>query len=293
MAFSGRLLKQITVAYKLTAMKKFLCVLVFISCLKAAFSQSVELKGRIIDGQTDKPLPGATITIKDNSVSVTTNNEGYYFISNLNTGKLVLIISYVGYETKELPIDISGGQNAIADVILNVIYRIGDDIVVSASKRPEKITDAPASIQAVTRKDIEQFSGSNTFELLSKLQGVEFIRTGVDYSLINARGMNNAFNNKVFQIVDGRNSITPLSGSLPMQNGFTLAKDDIERIEVPLGPQTALYGPNAHNAIINFITKDPRKNARHYGFNKWGATGISSVAAFAMQQRLIINGLIN
>ena len=63
---------------------------------------------------------------------------------------------------------------------------MGDDIVVSASKRPEKITDAPASIQAVTRKDIEQFSGSNTFELLSKLQGVEFIRTGVDYSLMNA-----------------------------------------------------------------------------------------------------------
>jgi iron complex outermembrane receptor protein len=82
---------------------------------------------------------------------------------------------------------------------------------------------------------------------------------GVDYSLMNARGMNNAFNNKVFQIADSRNSMTPLSGSLPMQNGFTLIKDDIERIEIVLGPQTALYGPNAHNAIINFITKHPRK----------------------------------
>ena len=239
-------------------MKKFFCVLVLTTCLKASFAQSGELKGRVIDGQTNKPLPGVTIGIKGRLVFVTTNEQGNYSFSKLDTGKTILIISRVGYETKELLINISEGQNAIADVILNVIYKIGDDIVVSASKRPEKIIDAPASIQAVTRKDIEKFSGSNTFELLSKLQGVEFIRTGVDYSLINARGMNNAFNNKVFQIADARNSITPLSGSLPMQNGFTLAKDDIDRIEVVLGPQTALYGPNAHNAIINFITRDPR-----------------------------------
>jgi iron complex outermembrane receptor protein len=49
-----------------------------------------------------------------------------------------------------------------------------------------------------------------------------------------------------------------LSGGLPMHNNFSLVKDDIERIEIALGPQTALYGPNAHNAVINFITKDPR-----------------------------------
>ena len=241
-------------------MKKFFCVLGLTSCLKAAFAQSGELKGRITDGQTDKPLPGATIAIKGNLVSATTNSEGHYSFSKLDTGKVILIISYVGYETKELPVHISEGQNTIADVILSVIYRIGDDIVVSASKRLEKITDAPASIQVVTRKHIEQFTGSNTFELLAKVQGVEFVRTGVDYALINARGMNNAFNNKILQLVDGRNSTTPLSGSLPMQNGFTLVKDDIERIEVGVGPQTALYGPNAHNAIINFITRDPRRS---------------------------------
>ena len=224
------------------------------------FAQTNELRGRVIDEQADKPLSGATLNIKGSSVSVITNNEGYYTFSKLSVGKIILIVTYVGFETKEVPVNISEGQNTIADVILSVLYRTGDDIIVSASKRPEKITDAPASVQVINKKDIEQFTGSNTFELFSKVLGVEFVRTGVDYSLINARGMNNAFNNKVFQIVDNRNSITPLSGSLPMQNGFTLVKDDIERIEVVLGPQTALYGPNAHNAIINFITKDPRKS---------------------------------
>ena len=81
---------------------------------------------------------------------------------------------------------------------------------------------------------------------------------------------NNAFNGKVFQIVDGRNSMTALSGSLPMYNNSSIVKDDIERIEVVLGPQTALYGPNAHNAIINFITKDPRTSQGTISDSKCG-----------------------
>ena len=59
-------------------------------------------------------------------------------------------------------------------------------------------------------------------------------------------------------MVDGRNSMTTLSGNLAMHNNFSMVKDDIDRIEVVLGPQTALYGPNAHNGVINFISKDPR-----------------------------------
>ena len=132
-------------------MRKFFFILVFTGCLEAAFSQSAELKGRIIDGQTNKPLPKATIGIKGSSVSVTTNDEGHYYFPGLDTGKAILIISCVGFETKELPVFVSAGQNKIEDVILKVSYRTGDDIVISASKRTEKITDAPASIQAVTR----------------------------------------------------------------------------------------------------------------------------------------------
>ena len=107
---------------------------------------------------------------------------------------------------------------------------MGNAVVVSASKRPEKITNAPASIQVIGKKELEQFTGSNTFELLSKVPGVEFTRTGVDHASINARGLNNAFNGKVFQMVDGRNSMSALSGSLPMHNNFSIVKDDIERI---------------------------------------------------------------
>lgn len=132
------------------------------------------------------------------------------------------------------------------------------EIVITTLLYPEKITRAPASIRLLTTKDIERFAGSNTGELIATLQGVEFTRYGVDGTTFNARGLNSAFNNKILQIVDGRISTSPLSGGLPVFNNGTTIKDDIRQIEIVVGPQTALYGPNAHNGVFNTITKDAR-----------------------------------
>jgi len=132
------------------------------------------------------------------------------------------------------------------------------EVVITTLLRPEKITRAPTSIQILTTEDFNRFAGSNSNELLSTLKGVEFTRYGVDGTTFNARGLNSAFNNKILQIVDGRISTASLSGGLPVFNNGSTIKDDIQQIEVVLGPQTALYGPNAHNGVFNTITKDPR-----------------------------------
>jgi outer membrane receptor for ferrienterochelin and colicins len=131
-------------------------------------------------------------------------------------------------------------------------------VVITSLLRPEKITRAPASIQVLTTHDLNRFAGSNTGELYSTIQGVEFTRYGVDGITFNARGLNSAFNNKILQIVDGRISTSPLSGGLPVFNNGTTIKDDIQQIEIVVGPHTSLYGPNAHNGVFNTITKDPR-----------------------------------
>jgi len=133
-----------------------------------------------------------------------------------------------------------------------------DEIVVIASRRPEKITDAPATVQVLTTRELSRFAGSNPLELVAKFRGIEFTRFGVDGITLNARGFNNAFNNRVLEIVDGRNNTSSLSGGLPVYNNGTMMKDDILQYEVVVGPQTALYGPNALNAVVNVITKDPR-----------------------------------
>ena len=216
------------------------------------------VSGRIIDKLTNERLEGATINIKGSRASTITNKEGYFVLHGLAPGNIILMISFVGYEPFELSVNVKAGDTIIADTALIFSGRIGDEVVISASRKSEKIVNAPASIQVIGKKELEQFTGSNTFELLSKVQGVETVRFGVDGINLNARGLNNAFNNKVFQMIDSRNSMSAISTSLLLGNNSSVNKDDIERMEALLGPQTALYGPNVHNLLINVITKDPR-----------------------------------
>ena len=226
----------------------------------AAFSQDKgSVEGKVVDKNTNEPLPGATVSIKGTLRTVDTNSEGRFVLKNLNAGSISLVISYVGYKTLELNISIPNGNTTGIITAMSLDDVSSDEIVISASKHPQKIVYAPASIQVIGAKDLSQFPGSNVNELAAKLPGIEYTRSGVDEITFNARGLNSAFNIKVFQLVDGRNSMAAASGGVALFNNGSTSKEDIERIEIILGPQTALYGPNAHNALFNYITKDPRK----------------------------------
>jgi len=241
-------------------MSKFIFFLTLCCYHTFLFSQSGgSISGEITDKQTKEALPGVTVTIKDRLTSAITNNNGYFIFQKIKTGKVTLAISIIGYESIEMPAIINEGETTVVNAAMSLDHKIGNEIVVSASKRPEKIINAPASIQVIGIKDINQFAGSNVNELVARVQGVEYTRSGVDEITFNARGLNSAFNIKVMQIVDGRNSMAAASAGIALFNNGSTSKDDIERLEIVLGPQSALYGPNAHNALFNYITKDPRK----------------------------------
>ncbi len=241
-------------------MRKLILPLLFSIIPSIVFSQNTgSISGKITDKQTNEILQGATVTIKGTLISMVTNNEGSFAFQKVNVGKVILVISYVGYETTEFLVTIDEGTKVVPDISLVIDDRMGNAVVVSASKRREKITNAPASIQVIGVKDLNQFAGSNVGELVSKVQGVEYTRNGITDITFNARGFNSAFNNKVLQLVDGRNSMAALSGSLPLNNRTSASKEDFERFEIVLGPQSASYGPNALNAVFNYTTKDPRK----------------------------------
>src|SRR5215203_985789 len=140
-------------------MRKLVLPLLFSIIPSIVFSQTTgSISGKITDKQTNEALPGATVTIKGTQASTVTNNEGYFRFEKINAGKVILEISYVGYETIELTADITNGSanNIYAALLLDT--KVGNELVVSASKRPEKITNAPASIQMIGIKDFDQFA---------------------------------------------------------------------------------------------------------------------------------------
>lgn len=224
-----------------------------------AMAQKGKVSGSVKDADTGETLIGASVTVKGTNLGTMTAANGGYAITNVPAGTQTIQVSYVGYVTLTKVVNVSADGSATADFALNSSNMLSQEVVVSASRRAEKLTEAPASISVLTSKDLDQIASFNVGELASKLQGVEFVRSGVTGVGINARGFNNAFNAKIFAMTDGRNSMMAGGSGLPAGIMNTVIKEDIERIEVVLGPNSALYGPNAHNGVLNTITKDPRR----------------------------------
>ncbi|HCT24442.1 MAG TPA: TonB-dependent receptor, partial [Chitinophagaceae bacterium] len=239
-------------------MRRLLTILGLLLLHTAVWAQTaVKISGKVTDSKTGEPLAGAAVSIRSTGSGTFTDQDGNFSLSVSKPGKITIAVTFVGYSDVIKQVDAS--SNITLNVGMAASAGIGDEVVVSASKRPEKITRAPASISVITAKDLEQSSSFNIGELASKLQGVEFVRTGVNGVGFNARGFNNAFNAKILQMTDGRNSMMAGGSGLPVGIMNTVIKEDVERFEVVLGPNSALYGPNAHNGIANTITKDPRK----------------------------------
>lgn len=232
-----------------------LLTLIFGFILNIGNAQNGTLSGTITDSD-GMSLIGANVTVKGTSIGTVTDANGQYRLS-LPAGLQTIVISYTGYATQEEKIVFKPDNEAYLDVVLKEGTDL-DVVVVSGSKKPEKLTESPATIETVFAREIAEYAG-NPGELLARQKGVDYFRAGIATPAFNIRGFNSNFNAKNLQVTDGRFS-TLIATGLPLGPLNTTIKEDIERLEVILGPNATLYGPNAHNGLLNTITKDPRNS---------------------------------
>ncbi|MEP0368610.1 MAG: TonB-dependent receptor [Cyclobacteriaceae bacterium] len=239
-------------------MKKLYLNILFLVLSVSLMAQGGVITGTVSDSDSGEPLIGANVVIKGSLNGDETDINGKFNISGLSEGSTYTITaSYVGYGSMEQSVTVSGTTTVDFKLVEGTVF--GEEVVISATRRPEKITESPASIEVISKKELENWGSFNTGELLSRLKGVDYIRSGVVGTGINVRGFNSNFNAKNAQVTDGRFSSLVATG-LPFGPLSPQIKEDIERVEVILGPNSALYGPNAHNGLVNIITKDPRSS---------------------------------
>jgi len=226
-------------------------------CSSVAFAQTGSISGMVKAKDTGAALPGANVAIVGTTMGVGAGADGGYTIANVPAGTYKVKVTFIGYQEQTMDVTVAAGQTAAADFSLEESAILGETVVVSASRRAEKLTEAPATIAVITAKGIDEFPAFNAGELAARQKGVDYVRSGVLGAGLNIRGFNSAFNAKNLQMNDMRVS-TLVATSLPLGALSTTVKEDIERVELILGPAAALYGPNAHNGLINTITKDPR-----------------------------------
>lgn len=151
---------------------------------------------------------------------------------------------------------------------------VQEEIVVSASRKPEKRVEAPATIEIVDAADMLTSPATTFSGALAQVKGLDFANGGINLQKISTRGFSSSYKSRMISMVDGRLATLPGAG-LP-QGGFTPTSPlDIKSMEIVLGPASALYGPNASAGVFNLITKDP-----------WDQAGVS-VAARGGEQSLV------
>lgn len=127
----------------------------------------------------------------------------------------------------------------------------------SASKRDERIANAPAAVYAVTSADIERSGVTTIPDVLRMVPGVEVARADSNTWAITIRGFNSVLANKLLVMIDGRTVYNPIFAGAFWET-HDLLLEDIQRVEVIRGPGGSLWGANAVNGVINIITKHTR-----------------------------------
>jgi iron complex outermembrane receptor protein len=131
--------------------------------------------------------------------------------------------------------------------------------VTSVSKKPEKLSDAPAAIFVITREDIRRSGATSVPEALRLAPNLEVSKADAFTWAITARGFNSHSGNKLLVLLDGRTVYSPLFSGV-WWDAQDVVLEDIDRIEVISGPGGTLWGSNAVNGVINITTRNAKES---------------------------------
>lgn len=127
----------------------------------------------------------------------------------------------------------------------------GETIEVTATRNPEPLAQTTSAITVVTRQQIEQKKPFDIVDVLRLAPSLAVFRSGTFGKTVSVflRGTNS---NHTLVLIDGVRANSPADGRFDFG---TVPVENIERIEVLRGPQSALYGSDAMGGVINIITR--------------------------------------
>ncbi|MFQ5900653.1 MAG: TonB-dependent receptor plug domain-containing protein [Thermodesulfobacteriota bacterium] len=138
----------------------------------------------------------------------------------------------------------------IEDLGAEEVFLEGEIFVVTAARRPQRLREAPSTIEVITEEDIKDSGAITLRDALNLLAGIDFRRAGTKVRL-SFRGLQDS--EKVLFMMDGRPLNGTNKGVFPID--YELPLTNIKSIEVIKGPGSALYGPSAFTGVVNIITK--------------------------------------
>lgn len=238
-------------------------LLLFLGLSSLALAQDTTVSGTIKDN-TDIPLLGVHIALKNSQIGTQSDENGYFEIAHLEEGGHILSISYLGFRTRDIPFSISNGKAVdLGDLILYEGNEILTEVIVEGERINKFSRKKTAYVSKLPLKDIENTQVYNTIttDLLESQ-----IVTNFDDALKNAAGVENLWTSTGrggdgagYYSMRGFSVQPQLVNGLPGLTNGTINPANIERIEVLKGPSATLFGNavSSYGGLINVVTKKP------------------------------------
>jgi len=243
-------------------MKIYLFIISLFFC--GITNAQTSVSGSVKDSK-NVPVPGANVKVIGDSAGTVTDGDGNFTLSTTKKPPFNLEVSSVGYETKK--VSVSSNNQKVSVALTNEETKL-DEIVVSASRAPERIRESPVTIERFTIKDVKKAAAPSFYDGLENLKEVQMNTSSLSFKSINTRGFATVANTRFLQLVDGMDNSSPLLNFV-LGNLIGVSEIDVQNVELLPGASSALYGANAFNGILFMNSQDP-----------WNHQGVTSYAKF-------------
>ncbi len=240
----------------MTFFTKTLKLTVLLLTLLPAFSFAQLNGSYILSGQVNddkgQPLPGATVTIKGTTNGTATDTAGRFSLTTNLKFPFTIVFSEVGFQPQEFLIKDAKSKVAVQLTTQSLLI---NEVVITASRREEKLLKSPVAIEKLDIRALKQSPGASFYDALENVKGVQMTTSSLTLKVPNTRGFNSPNNFRFMQLVDGVDMQSATLG-VPLGNAIGPTELDIASIEITPGAAAALYGTNAISGLANLTTKN-------------------------------------
>jgi len=239
-------------------MRKFtLSYFVFVLCMITGVSvnaQHIKISGTVRNSADKDNIAAVSVVVKETGVGTYTDHKGNFTI-HVKSLPSTLIFSSIGFVTLEKSVSVA--SDLMVDLVVS--KALGQDVVIAASRVPERILESPVSIERVGTAQIRNSPASGFYDIVSNLKGVDFTTSSLTYRTMTTRGFGGSGNPRFNQLVDGMDNQAPgLNFSVSSIVG--LSELDVDNMELLSGASSALYGSGGMNGTLLMTSKSPFKD---------------------------------
>ena len=246
-------------------MKVYLFILSLFMC-SITFAQTTTTG--LIKDKNGLSLPGANIAVVGENIGSISDTDGKFILVANKPLPFDVEISSVGFASQKVRIT---KNNQVLNIVLLEEDNLLDEIIVSASRTPERLRESPVTVERFTAADVKRTASPSFYDGLENIKEVQMNTSSMSFKSINTRGFATVANTRFMQLVDGMDNSSPLLNFV-LGNLIGISDIDVASVELLPGASSALYGANAFNGILFMKSKNPFDSQGITAYAKYGQT---------------------